>query len=149
MTGSRPLVSAERELLQCFSGRINLDQVRVYNDTSLLGRIVIRCTRGAAIALGHHIFIPRDATLPTMAHELTHVAQYKEWGAVVYLARGAWNQIVLRTLLGRDVYRWEPEPGKDFASYGMEQQGQIVQDSFDARSPRRASAQEISPWTPR
>ena len=149
MPASRPLVSAERELLQCFGGSIDLDRVRVYNNRSLLGRMVIRCTRGAAIALGYHIFIPRDVTLPTMAHELAHVAQYREWGLLLYLARGAWNQIILRTLLGRDVYRWEPEPGKDFASYGMEQQGQIVQDSFDTRSPRRASAQALSPWIPR
>ena len=149
MPSSRPLVSAERELLQCFSSSIDLDRVRVHHDRSLLGRIMLRCSRGAAIALGYHIFIPSEATLPTMAHELAHVAQYKEWGALLYLARGAWNQVVLRTLFGRDVYHWEPEPGKGFASYGMEQQGQIVQDSFDARSPRRASAQKLSPWKPR
>ena len=148
MPASRPLVSAERELLQCFSASIDLDRVRIYNNRSRLGRIVIRCSRGAAIAMGYHIFIPRDATLPTMAHELAHVAQYRQWGALTYLARGAWNQIVLRALLGRDVYRWEAAPGKDFASYGMEQQGQIVQDSFDTSSPRRAAAQKLSPWLP-
>lgn len=148
MPASRPLVSAERELLQCFSGRIDLDRIRVYNNQSLLGRMVIRCTRGAAIALGHHIFIPRDATLPTMAHELAHVAQYMEWGGLVYLARGAWNQIVLRILLGRDVYRWEPEPGKSFSDYGMEQQGQIVEDCFNVHSSRRVQAREISPYRP-
>lgn len=148
MPASRPLLPAERELLQCFSGRVDLHRIRVYHNRSLLGRIVTRCSRGSAIALGHHIFIPRDATLPTMAHELAHVAQYKEWGALVYLIRGAWNQIVLRTLLGRDVYRWEPVPGKDFASYGMEQQGQIVQDCFDLYSPRRVQAQQLSPFTP-
>ena len=76
-------------------------------------------SRGAAIALGYRVFIPRDITLPVMAHELAHVSQYEEWGALRYLARGAWNQIVLRTLLGRDVYRWDPEPGKPFAEYGM------------------------------
>jgi hypothetical protein len=149
MPASRPLISAERELLHCFSASIDLDRVRIYNNRSLLGRIVIHCARGAAIALGYHVFIPRDATLPIMAHELAHVAQYQEWGALVYLARGAWNQIVLRFLFGRDVYHWEPKPGKDFASYGMEQQGQIVQDSFDTASPRRASAQKLSPWIPR
>ena len=148
MPASRPLVSSERELLHCFSTSLDLDRVRVYNNRSLLGRIVIRCTRGAAIALGYHVFIPHDAPLPTMAHELAHVAQFQEWGALRYLARGAWNQLVLRTLLGRDVYHWEPVAGKDFASYGMEQQGQIVQDSFDVRSPRRLSAQKLSPWSP-
>jgi hypothetical protein len=148
MPASRPLISSERELLRCFNGSIDLDRVRVYDNRSLLGRIVTWCTRGAAIALGYHVFIPREAPLPTMAHELAHVAQFHEWGGLRYFARGAWNQVVLRALLGRDVYHWEPEPGKDFAAYGMEQQGQIVQDSFDLRSPRRASARKLSPWSP-
>lgn len=148
MPASRPLVSSERELLQCFSGTIDLDRVRIYNHRSLLGRLVIGLTRGAAIALGYRIFIPRDLTLPVMAHEMAHVCQYQEWGALRYLARGAWNQIVLRALLGRDVYRWEAEPGKSFLDYGMEQQGQIVQDCFDVNSSRRASAQLLSPYKP-
>ena len=149
MPASRPLVSAERELLRCFSGSIDLDRVRIYHQRSLLRRLILRLTRGAAIALGYRIFIPHDIGLPVMAHELAHVCQYQQWGAVRYLARGAWNQIVLRTLLGRDVYHWEPEAGKSFADYGMEQQGQIVQDSFDVSSPRRAAARSLSPWIPR
>lgn len=148
MPASRPLVSSERELLQCFSGTIDLDRVRIYHSRSLLGRVATMCTRGAAIALGYRVFVPRDITLPVMAHELAHVCQYEEWGALRYLARGAWNQIVLRTLLGRDVYRWEPEPGKAFADYGMEQQGQIVQDCFDVSSSRRVTAQLLSPYKP-
>jgi hypothetical protein len=94
------------------------------------------------------VFIPRDIALSVMAHELAHVYQYQEWGVLRYLARGAWNQIVWRTLLGRDVYRWEPEPGKTFADYGMEQQGQIVEDCFDINSSRRAAAQALSPFQP-
>jgi Domain of unknown function (DUF4157) len=149
MPASRPLISTERELLHCFGDRIDLDRVRIYNSRSLLGRIVIRFTRGAAFALGYHVFIPRKITLPIMAHELTHVCQYQEWGVIRYLARGAWNQIVLRTILRRDVYQWEPVPGKAFQDYGMEQQGQIVQDCFDVASPRRRAAQKVSPYTPR
>ena len=149
MPASRPLVASERELLQCFSRTIDLDRVRIYHPRSLLGRLVVRCTRGAAIALGYHVFIPRNTSLPVMAHELAHVCQYREWGALQYLARGAWNQIVLRTLLGRDVYHWEPVPGKTFADYGMEQQGLIVQDSFDVNSARRAAARLLSPYQPR
>ena len=148
MPASRPLLSSERELLQCFSASIDLDRVRIYNDRSLLGRLIIRLTRGAAIALGYRIFISRDLTLPVMAHEMAHVCQYEEWGALRYLARGAWNQIVLRAVLGRDVYRWEPEPGKSFVEYGMEQQGQIVEDCFDLSSSRRDSAQLLSPYKP-
>lgn len=148
MPASRPLVSSERELLQCFGRTIDLDRVRIYNNRSLLGRVVVRFTRGAAIALGYHVFIPRDISLPVMAHELAHVCQFREWGVLRYLARGAWNQIVLRTLLGRDVYGWEPEPGKPFADYGMEQQGQIVQDCFDVNSARRVAARLLSPYQP-
>jgi hypothetical protein len=149
MPASRPLITTERELLHGFSGSIDLDRIRIYNNRSLLGRLVVRCSRGAAIALGYHVFIPRSITLPVMAHELAHVCQYQEWGAIRYLARGAWTQVVLRFLLGRDVYRWDPVPGKRFADYGMEQQGQIVQDCFDVHSPRRVQAQEISPYRPR
>ena len=148
MAASRPLIAAERELLESFRDSIDLDRVRIYHGRSLLGRMVIRLTRGAAIALGYRVFIPREITLPVMAHELAHVCQYRQWGALRYLARGAWNQIVLRTLLRRDVYRWEPVPGKPFAEYGMEQQGQIVQDCFDVNSPRRTVAQHLSPYKP-
>lgn len=148
MPASRPLVSAERELLQCFSGSIDLDRIRIYNRRSWLGRVVIRLTRGAAIALGYRVFIPHDISLPVMAHELAHVCQYQEWGALRYLAQGAWNQVVLRTLLRRDVYRWDFQPGKAFRDYGMEQQGQIVQDCFDLSSSKRAAAQLLSPYKP-
>lgn len=148
MPASRRLVPAERELLRCFSGSIDLDRVRIHTSRSLLGRTVTRLTRGAALALGYHVFIPREVSLSTLAHELAHVCQYQQWGAIRYLARGAWNQILLRTILGRDVYRWDSEPGKRFADYGMEQQGQIVQDSFDILSPRRAEAQRLSPYQP-
>lgn len=147
MTSGRPLRTAERELLGCFSARIDLDRVRVYGNG--LARLVSVFTGGAAIALGYRVFTPRDLALPTLAHELAHVCQYAEWGALRYFATGAWNQIVLRTLLRRDVYRWEVEPGKAFGDYGMEQQGQIVQDSFDVNSPLRAHAQRLSPYQPR
>jgi hypothetical protein len=141
-------VTAERELLACFGGVIDLDRVRIYHSRSFLGRVVVGCTRGAAIALGYHVFIPREIPLPLMAHELAHVCQYRQWGPLLYLARGAWNQLVLRALLGRDVYAWRAQPGKAFQEYGMEQQGQIVQDAFDIHSPRRAEARQISPYRP-
>ena len=148
MPASRRLLSAERELLACFQGSIDLDRVRIYHRRSFFGRMVILCTRGAAIALGYRVFIPHEIALPVMAHELAHIYQYQEWGALRYLLKGAWNQIVLRGLFGRDVYRWEAVPGKTFADYGMEQQGQIVQDCFDVQSPRRAQAERLSPFRP-
>lgn len=145
----RPLIASERELLECFASHIDLDRVRIYGSRTWLARVVGPFTRGAAIALGYRIIIPGRQHLPTLAHELTHVCQYQRWGPLLYFTRGAWNQLLLRTLLRRDVYRWEFTPGKQFAEYGMEQQGQIVQDCFDITSPRRAAAQIVSPYTPR
>lgn len=149
MPARRPLVSAERELLQCFSGSIDLDRIRIYDRRSTPGRVMAILTGGSAIALGYRLFLPGYISLPLLAHELAHVCQYEKWGALRYLVQGAWNQVVLRTLLRRDVYRWDPDPGKAFADYGMEQQGQIVQDCFDVSSPRRVQAQRISPYRPR
>jgi hypothetical protein len=148
MSASRPLASSERVLLHGFSDTLDLGRVRIYHSRSLLGRMIIGLSRGAAITLGYRIVVPREVSLPVMAHELAHVSQYQEWGAWRYLARGAWHQVVLRGLLGRDVYRWEAEPGKVFADYDMEQQAQIVQDCFDLRSPRRADALRLSPFAP-
>jgi hypothetical protein len=46
--------------------------------------------------------------------------------------------------LGASPYRYTPEPGKPFAAYGMEQQGQIVEDCFRGYPDARA----ISPFQP-
>lgn len=148
MPSSRPLLPAERELLGCFAGAIDLDRVRVYGRRSAPGRVMSMFTGGKSIALGYRLFLSRGSSLPVMAHELMHVCQYESWGALSYLARGAWNQLVLRLLLRKDVYRWEPDPGKAFTDYRMEQQGQIVQDCFDVSSPRRVQAQHLSPYRP-
>jgi hypothetical protein len=149
MNGGRPLHLAERELLESFAPYLELERVRVYRETSRFGRVICFFSRGAAMALGYRIVLPGRADLPTLAHELTHVCQFHRWGGLGYFARGFWNQVILRGLLKRDVYRWEFVPGKAFTDYGMEQQGQIVQDCFDHASPRRAVAQIVSPYAPR
>jgi hypothetical protein len=149
MSSSRLLGPAEREALRCFAASIDLGRVRIHSPGSLAARIIGALSGGATVALGYHIFAQEELRLPTLAHELMHVSQFEQWGAFRYLARGAWNQIMLRTVLRRDVYRYRPEPGKTFEDYGMEQQGQIVQDCFDPRSPRRAEAMRLSRFTPR
>lgn len=149
MKRGRPLRPAERELLESFAASIDLARVRIYSGRTRFGRIIGYLSRGAAIALGYRIVVPGPLYLPLLAHELTHVTQFEQWGALRYYARGFWNQCVLRALLRRDVYHWEFEPGKSFDRYGMEQQGQIVEDCYNHVSPRRAVAQLISPFAPR
>ena len=145
----RALHRAERELLTCFASAVDLDRVRIITRYSWLGRLVTRISGGAAVALGYRIFLPGDNSLPILAHELTHVSQYQRWGWWRYYLSGAWNQVVLRLLLRRDVYDWRTEGGKAFDKFGMEQQGQIVEDCFNVASPRRGEARHLSPFLPK
>jgi hypothetical protein len=142
-------VSSERELLQSFAASVDLDRVRIYSSHTRFGRLVGILSRGSAVALGYRIVVPGRLRLPVLAHELTHVSQFERWGALRYFVNGIWHQFILRGLLRRDVYRWELEPGKPFERYGMEQQGQIVQDCYDHASGQRTAARLISPFAPR
>jgi hypothetical protein len=100
--------------------------------------------------LGNHIFLParQEQDLAVLAHEVTHCRQYQDWGALTYFSRGAVTQLrdlLHRTLgIGSSPYRYRPVPGRPFQSYGMEQQGQIVEDSFRGHPV----AQAISPFQP-
>jgi hypothetical protein len=102
------------------------------------------------VALGNHIFLPKrsDDDLPMLAHELIHCVQYQTWGARRYYARGLREQVrfLLHRLLGvgSSPYGYTIEEEKPFESYGMEQQGQIVEDCFR----RDALASRISPYQP-
>lgn len=107
-------------------------------------------SRGRAVTLGNHVFLPdRCATdLAVLAHELTHCGQFQRWGAPRYFARGATAQLrellFRRFGLGRSPYTYRLEAGKSFDAYGMEQQGQIVEDSFRGD----AQALALSPYRP-
>ena len=98
-----------------------------------LRALVLGLTGGRAIALGNHVFLPDSCcrSLPVLAHELTHCGQYQAWGAVRYYARGLADR--LRELrhrrgLGPSPYEYAGSAPRPFATYGMEQQGQIVED---------------------
>lgn len=112
--------------------------------------VVLLLSGQRAVALGNHVFLPAHCAhdLPTLAHELVHCGQYQAWGPLRYFARGAVTQLrdllFRRAGLGRSQYRYELEPGKPFSAYGMEQQGQIVEDSFRGFPV----AQAISPFFP-
>ncbi|MEP6686886.1 MAG: DUF4157 domain-containing protein [Gemmatimonadales bacterium] len=107
-------------------------------------------SHGRAVTLGNHVFLPDHcaADLAILAHELTHCGQYQAWGGWRYFTRGASAQLrelAYRGLrLGRSPYAYRLEDGKPFEAYGMEQQGQIVEDSF--RGDRTALA--VSPFRP-
>ena len=149
------LTPEERRRLGSLAARVDCARVRLHRARGrgadgLLRDLVLWASRGRAIALGNHVFLPdrcaRD--LPTLAHELTHCGQYQAWGWWRYFARGGVAQLralVHRTLgIGRSPYRYRLEPGKPFEAYGMEQQGQIVEDGF-RRDP---AALAVSPYRP-
>ena len=102
------------------------------------------------MTLGNHVFLPDRCAgdVAVLAHELTHCGQFQRWGAPRYFVRGAAVQLrdlLFRRLgLGRSPYAYRLEPGKPFEAYGMEQQGQIVEDSFRGN----AEALAVSPYRP-
>ena len=98
-----------------------------------LRTLVLGLTGGRAIALGNHVFLPDSCcrSLPVLAHELTHCGQYQAWGAVRYYARGLGDRVRElrhRSGLGPSPYDYAGGAPRPFATYGMEQQGQIVED---------------------
>jgi hypothetical protein len=118
---------------------VNLDRVRLHGSAcggarGWLRRLVLGLSRGRAIALGNHVFLPArcERDLASLAHELTHCAQYQAWGPWRYFTRGAAAQLgdlLHRTLgLGASPYAYRHEEGKPFEAYGMEQQAQMVED---------------------
>jgi hypothetical protein len=135
-------------ILDC--GRVRLYRRHAGGTSGLLRSLVLWLSRNRPVALGNHVFLPAryQDDLPVLAHELTHCAQYQAWGVWLYFGRGLVAQ--LRDLLHRKVrigsspYRYTPEPGKPFTAYGMEQQGQIVEDCFRGHPSARA----ISPFRP-
>jgi hypothetical protein len=94
---------------------------------------VLRLTGGRAIALGNHVFLP-DAccrSLSVLAHELTHCGQYQAWGAARYYAQGVADRLREfhhRRGFGPSPYDYAGGAPRPFHAYGMEQQGQIVED---------------------
>jgi hypothetical protein len=124
--------------------RLRLYRHGTRRTAGLLRRIVLWLSRGRAVALGNHVFLPArcEGDLAVMAHEVTHCAQYQAWGPWRYFARGAASQ--LRDLahrrlgIGRNPYAYQPMPDQSFDAYGMEQQAQIVEDALRGSVAARA-----------
>lgn len=145
----------QRAELGNLGSAVDCDRVRLYRSESrgsagLIRAAVLWLSRGRAVALGNHVFLPeqRENDLATLAHELIHCGQYQDWGPLRYFSRGLAAQardLLYRTMrLGSSPYRYQHEPEKPFAAYRMEQQGQIVEDCF--RGDPLAEA--ISPFHP-
>lgn len=153
--GPRPLSVREHRALGTLTAGLDCTRVRIY-DSGCVGfaevarRLVLALSGDRAVALGDHVFLPtrRERDVALLAHELTHCAQFQRWGAVRYFALGAstqWRDLCFRTLgIGKSPYRYSPQPGRTFDDYGMEQQGQIVEDCFRGDS----AAAAISPYRP-
>jgi hypothetical protein len=117
-------------------GRVRLYRQGCASGAGLARRVVLWLSRGRAVALGNHVFLPAscDGDVALMAHEATHCAQYQSWGPWRYFTRGAAAQIrdfVHRRFgYGRSPYVYHPGPDQAFDAYGMEQQAQIVEDAL-------------------
>jgi hypothetical protein len=148
------LSSREHAALGSLGGALDCARVRLYRSeqggSGLIRRVVLALSRNRAIALGNHVFVPegREGDLAMLAHELTHCGQYQAWGPLKYFTRGAVAQLrhllYQKTRIGSSPYWYQPEPGKPFEAYGMEQQGQIVEDCFRGDPEARA----LSPFQP-
>jgi Domain of unknown function (DUF4157) len=149
------LTGQECERLGTLAASLDCSRIRIYRTTArgakgLLRRAILRLSGGRAIALGNHIFLPdrHHDDLAVLAHELTHCLQYQSWGPLHYFSRGAVVQLrdlLYRTVgIGSSAYRYQAVPGRPFQAYGMEQQGQIVEDCFRGQPLART----ISPFQP-
>ena len=140
MTRAARLTPEECDRLDCLRHPVDYSRVRVHRAGSgdAFRRFVLWVSQGRAVALGNHVYLPArcNGDLRVLAHELTHCGQYQAWGPLRYYARGVVEQLrdlVYRAFgIGRSPYEYELEAGRPFESYGMEQQAQIVEDSFRA-----------------
>ena len=129
------LTEPERAALHEIHGDLEDLRVRVRRDGGdALRAIVLFLSRGRAVALGRHVFVPggQDRDVAVLAHELMHCRQYAEWGPLRYYVRGFAEQarhLLSRAGLARNPYDWRSVPRRAFAEYGMEQQGQLVEDA--------------------
>src|SRR3954471_6457827 len=149
------LSSSERQALGTLASLLDHRPIRLYRSSASGGSrrlrgVVLRLSRNRAVALGNRIFLPDhcEEQLPVLAHELTHCAQFQAWGLWRYFGRGFIAQLrdllYRRVRLGSSPYDYVLEPGKPFSAYGMEQQGQIVEDCFRGHP----GALTISPFRP-
>lgn len=129
------LTDRERAVLRELHGDIEALEVQVRREGGDAVRaVVLFLSRGRAIALGRNVFVPRgqEQDVAILAHELMHCRQYEAWGPLRYYARGFVEQarhLLSRLGVAKSPYDWRSVPRRRFAEYGMEQQGQLVEDA--------------------
>ena len=144
----------ERRALGTLCDCVDMSRIRLHRGSGrpmrrLLRRLILAASGGRGVTLGNHVFLPEGVaqSIPVIAHELTHCAQYQTWGPLRYYARGIAErarEMRWRLGLGPNPYAYEIAPGKPFDQYGMEQQGQIVEDCYRGS----AAAAAVSPYRP-
>ena len=136
----------ERAALAAACTGIDPGRVRLHRTPGdLLRGAVLLLSGGRAVTLGRHVFLPeaRARDLALLAHELTHCRQYEEWGFLRYYRRGIAEQaryLLSRLGMASDPYDWRSTPERRFEEYGMEQQGQLVEDAYRGDATARAIA---------
>jgi hypothetical protein len=116
------------------------DQVHTGNDdksTNAKRKMWLKACNGCgAITVGHDIYFA-DATVTNkktgavnkqvLAHEMTHVGQFEDWGALGYVVGGGLTQFFN---LFEDQYSVPLPMGRNWTRYGMEQQATIVEQCY-------------------
>lgn len=142
----RALSREEREALADACTGLEPDRITLHRTPGeVLRGLVLFLSRGRAVTLGRHVFLPeaRGRDLALLAHELTHCRQYREWGFLRYYRRGVAEQarhLLSRVGMASDPYDWRRGPRRRFEEYGMEQQGQLVEDAYRGDPTARAIA---------
>lgn len=112
------------------------------NNAKACDEVRVHITTGREHSFGKDISLKENYPIWLLAHEVFHyVDQYKSMGALNYYVQFG----ILHAeeqLFGTDLYSWQP--GLAFREYGLEQQGQIVQDCYHTGG----TACDISPYHP-
>ena len=149
--GLDTLSNKERQRFADHCRRIDCGKVNVLrgNDdkaTNIRRQMLLKVSGGRSHTLGYEIVLADNEGEDVLAHELAHVVQYEEWGAARYYANGTAER--LRESRGQNPYKL-PRPlsssPNGWLDYGMEQQGQIVQNCFLGS----VEACILSPYQPR
>lgn len=137
--GLEPLTEEERKKLGNTCDKVDCDKVDVHrgNDgrvRNALRKAVMFVSGGRSVTLGNHVYLgDGDAqSTPVLAHEVTHVGQYQEWGAIKYYGRGAGARI--EEIFGGDPYSL-PSPlpnGVPFGSYGWSNKDRLFRTVFSS-----------------
>jgi len=94
--GLEKITEEERKKLGNQCEKVNCDKADIHrgNDgkaRNLFRKAVLFVSGGRSVTLGNHVYLANEdaQSIPVLAHEVTHVGQYQQWGAMKYYGRGA------------------------------------------------------------